>query len=66
MINNIQDFSQGLPSIESNITSYLDRLGVLEASVNDLRNKMSSGSIKRFQTGVLCNNGKIFVNNTDQ
>ena len=43
MVNNIQDFGQRLSSIENNITSYFDRLGGLEASVNDLRNKMTSG-----------------------
>ena len=42
MVNNIQEFDQRLSSIESNITSYSDRLGGLEASVNDLGNKMTS------------------------
>ena len=38
MVNNIQDLGQRLFSIESNISSYSDRLGGLEASVNDLGN----------------------------
>ena len=42
MVNNIQNFDQRLSSIESNITSYSDWLGGLEASVNDLGNKMTS------------------------
>lgn len=42
MVSNIQDFGQRLSSTESHITSYSDRLGGLEASVNDLGNKMTS------------------------
>ena len=42
MVNNIQDFGQRLSSIVNNITSYSDRLRGLEASTNDLGNKMTS------------------------
>ena len=43
MVNNVQDFGQRLSSIGSNITSYSDRLGGLEASVNGLSgDKMTS------------------------
>ena len=50
MVKNIQDFGQRLPSIKSNTTSYSDRLGGLETSVNDLGNKMTSDDqIKDFR-----------------
>ena len=50
MVKNIQDYGQRLSSIESNTTSYSDRLGVLETSVNDLANKMASDDqIKDFR-----------------
>ena len=42
MVNNIQDFGERLSSIVNNITSYSDRLRELEASTNDLGNKMTS------------------------
>ena len=62
MVNNIQDFGRRLSLIESNITSHSDRLGELEASVNDLGNKMSSDDeVKDFRQVPRDGNGKIFV-----